>query len=222
MAGEPFDSLDEFFDFAQLEQDNYALGVPIHYGTAQEFVPSLGPDVAMDWQPTAFEDTGSFAMPSEFLNHHASDQTAMPEHEQIETIYSSVHDMSKLPQDIPTPSYTWQQHPMPQEGDVIVLKQQTEQPSRPQRSNTVTRKPASAKRKGPSTRIPLDAKHMLEEEFAANPYPCSWEIDIIAHQANLDVKRVRNWFNNTRARKKPESPGPYLDDSIRVPLTIFS
>jgi hypothetical protein len=43
---------------------------------------------------------------------------------------------------------------------------------------------------------------MLEEEFAANPYPCSWEIDIIAHQANLDVKRVRNWYNNTRARKK--------------------
>jgi hypothetical protein len=43
---------------------------------------------------------------------------------------------------------------------------------------------------------------MLEEEFAANPYPCSWEMDIIAHQANLDVKRVRNWYNNTRARKK--------------------
>jgi hypothetical protein len=27
-------------------------------------------------------------------------------------------------------------------------------------------------------------------------------MDIIAHQANLDVKKVRNWFNNTRARKK--------------------
>lgn len=64
------------------------------------------------------------------------------------------------------------------------------------------RKPASAKRKGPPNRIPPEARQMLEEEFATNPYPCSWEIDIIAHQANLDTKRVRNWFNNSRARKK--------------------
>ncbi|KAF2635723.1 hypothetical protein P280DRAFT_436648 [Massarina eburnea CBS 473.64] len=70
------------------------------------------------------------------------------------------------------------------------------------RSPAVTRRPASATRKGASNRIPLEARQMLEEEFAANPYPCSWEIDVIAHQANLDVKRVRNWFNNTRARKK--------------------
>lgn len=63
-------------------------------------------------------------------------------------------------------------------------------------------KPASAKRKGPQSRIPFEAKQILEDEFNSNPYPCSWEMDIIAHQANLDVKKVRNWFNNTRARKK--------------------
>ncbi|KAH7402326.1 hypothetical protein DE146DRAFT_462419 [Phaeosphaeria sp. MPI-PUGE-AT-0046c] len=63
-------------------------------------------------------------------------------------------------------------------------------------------KPASAKRKGPQSRIPLEAKQILEDEFTSNPYPCGWEMDIIAHQANLDVKKVRNWFNNTRARKK--------------------
>jgi hypothetical protein len=63
-------------------------------------------------------------------------------------------------------------------------------------------KPASAKRKEPQSRIPLEAKQILEDEFTANPYPCSWEMDIIAHQANLDVKKVRNWFNNTRARQK--------------------
>jgi hypothetical protein len=63
-------------------------------------------------------------------------------------------------------------------------------------------KPASAKRKGPQSRIPLEARQILEDEFTANPYPCSWEMDIIAHQANLDVKKVRNWFNNTRARQK--------------------
>ena len=65
-------------------------------------------------------------------------------------------------------------------------------------------KPASAKRKGPQSRIPLEARQILEDEFATNPYPCNWEYDIIAHQANLDVKKVRNWFNNTRARKKSE------------------
>jgi hypothetical protein len=63
-------------------------------------------------------------------------------------------------------------------------------------------KPASAKRKGPQSRIPLEARQILEDEFAANPYPVAWEMDIIAHQANLDVKKVRNWFNNTRARQK--------------------
>jgi hypothetical protein len=78
-------------------------------------------------------------------------------------------------------------------------------PSVPLRhASTATWKPASAKRKGPQSRIPLEAKQILEDEFAANPYPCSWEMDIIAHQANLDVKKVRNWYNNTRARKKGE------------------
>lgn len=72
------------------------------------------------------------------------------------------------------------------------------------RSSVTGWKPASAKRKGPQSRIPLEAKQILEDEFAGNPYPCSWELDIIAHQANLDVKKVRNWYNNTRARKKGE------------------
>jgi hypothetical protein len=71
-----------------------------------------------------------------------------------------------------------------------------------QQPSNATWKPASAKRKGPQCRIPLEARQILEDEFAANPYPCTWELDIIAHQANLDVKKVRNWFNNTRARKK--------------------
>jgi hypothetical protein len=76
-------------------------------------------------------------------------------------------------------------------------------PTLPSRQNSLINwKPASAKRKGPQSRIPLEARQILEDEFVANPYPCSWEMDIIAHQANLDVKKVRNWFNNTRARKK--------------------
>ena len=57
-------------------------------------------------------------------------------------------------------------------------------------ASSATWKPASAKRKGPQSRIPLEARQILEDEFATNPYPCSWEMDIIAHQANLDVKKV--------------------------------
>lgn len=220
MAGEPLDSLDEFFDFAQLERDNYAFDAPIHYESPSHFVPPLGPDAAMDWQPTVPQDIGPFAMPPEFPDSNALSHIVLPEPNKIAPMFSPVHDMPVVPQDVPALPDAWQQHPMPREGDVIVLQQQTAQPSRPQRSNTVIRKPASAKRKGPSTRIPLDAKQMLEEEFAANPYPCSWEIDIIAHQAHLDVKRVRNWFNNTRARKKPESPGPQFVKLIRAPLTL--
>jgi hypothetical protein len=101
------------------------------------------------------------------------------------------------------------------QSDVLSLLQ-TPQPSSQSTSfpslrqaPIANRKPASAKRKGPQSRIPLEAKQILEDEFAANPYPCSWEMDIIAHQANLDVKKVRNWFNNTRARKKGEGELPF-------------
>ncbi|KAF2824783.1 hypothetical protein CC86DRAFT_295586 [Ophiobolus disseminans] len=83
------------------------------------------------------------------------------------------------------------------------------QPAAPLRhASTASWKPASAKRKGPQSRIPLESRQILEDEFAANPYPCGWEMDIIAHQANLEVKKVRNWFNNTRARKKDEDADP--------------
>ncbi|KAF3008556.1 hypothetical protein E8E13_006949 [Curvularia kusanoi] len=81
-------------------------------------------------------------------------------------------------------------------------------------------KPASAKRKGPQSRIPLESRQILEDEFATNPYPCNWEYDIIAHQANLEVKKVRNWFNNTRARKKGEDldAASRQDDQYGIPI----
>ncbi|CAO2653184.1 Nn.00g025950.m01.CDS01 [Neocucurbitaria sp. VM-36] len=89
----------------------------------------------------------------------------------------------------------------------IPVNHSQNRPTAPLRqASTASWKPASAKRKGPQSRIPLEARQILEDEFVANPYPCSWEMDIIAHQANLDVKKVRNWFNNTRARKKGGDP----------------
>ncbi|KAL1600647.1 homeodomain mating type protein alpha2 [Paraconiothyrium brasiliense] len=209
MAGEPLDSLDEFFDFAQLEKDNNGFDPSLQYDAAAQAASFLGPDSAMDWQPSIGADMGAMDIPSEFSFSIPEDQTLS--FFQADPMPPLVQDISMVPQTLTdhhsrTPSYSWQHHPMPREGEVITLRQETNQLVRPQRRNTVTLKPASAKRKGPSTRLPVEARQMLEEEFAANPYPCSWEIDIIAHQANLDVKRVRNWFNNTRARKKPESP----------------
>jgi hypothetical protein len=82
-------------------------------------------------------------------------------------------------------------------------REQVKRPSRPVRQSSSSHKPASATHKGRSNRIPLEARQTLEDEFSTNPYPCTWEIDIMAHQLKLDTKQVRNWFNNTRARKKP-------------------
>lgn len=52
MASEPLDSLDEFFDFTQLEQDNHVYQNPVHFEASAPALPTLGPDNAMDWQPT--------------------------------------------------------------------------------------------------------------------------------------------------------------------------
>lgn len=108
-------------------------------------------------------------------------------------------------------SHSWEPEPAGQaitSPEIAELPLGTSAPT--QQIANASWKPASAKRKGIQSRIPIEAKQILEEEFAANAYPCSWEMDIIAHQANLDVKKVRNWFNNTRARKKCE--GAYISE----------
>ncbi|KAF2746685.1 hypothetical protein M011DRAFT_468386 [Sporormia fimetaria CBS 119925] len=92
-------------------------------------------------------------------------------------------------------------------------------PEQPIRQRPSLREPASAKHKGRSTRIPLATRQLLEDEFTTNPYPCSWEIDIIAHQVGLDAKRVRNWFNNARARRKPEA---VLEKTVSSTRTLAS
>jgi hypothetical protein len=195
MASAPLDVLDEFLDFSQLENDYGMHGCgEQHEFDIQDF-PTQILHHDMDWQPTApahgiltalpsdlFSDL-LLQSPTDLISHDAHLDPGSTTYVQIQSdvdnnALAAPSDLSdKLVQD-PVPS------------------------TLPQRNATVIHKPASAKRKGPSSRIPAEARQMLEEEFAANPYPCSWEIDIIAHQANLDVKRVRNWYNNTRARKK--------------------
>ena len=175
----------------------------------------------MDWQPTGPAASGSLTRPSpgtfsdDFLSasvalssldshSHIQSTTCTPPESDFDNKVVSYKPHPRRPRhdDQHSPSSAAVDLTLPELQKNELNVQKSASPSQPQRSSSVVHKPASAKRKGPSTRIPAEARQMLEEEFAANPYPCSWEIDIIAHQANLDVKRVRNWYNNTRARKK--------------------
>ncbi|ORX99490.1 hypothetical protein BCR34DRAFT_126482 [Clohesyomyces aquaticus] len=61
--------------------------------------------------------------------------------------------------------------------------------------------PKKSKAKRP--RIASEAREILESKFAINPYPSPFEMDNIVREANLDPKKVRNWFNNARARRNP-------------------
>lgn len=231
MASNPLDSFDEFFDFAQLESDN-GLHVDSQQHLHEQTISTLAIDSAMDWQPSTPNDNGPFAGSTVGYPSYDGSITLSYDSATLDpvSLYESTGSLQPQPclrdsiaggssatfpcsinsheaaYQIPQDALSSQPVaalPSPAANNIELRARGISTPAQPHRSGTITRKPASAKRKGPSTRIPLEAKQMLEEEFAANPYPCSWEIDIIAHQANLDVKRVRNWYNNTRARKKP-------------------
>ena len=180
------------------------------------FHNASGSQTSKDWQHVALPVELSFALGEDAntqainLQHTCSSVSGPGLVQSREPIYGS--PSSSLPTREPTAlsggvsaNPTAMQHtsPLPQveqRHDELVARS-----SLPDRqASTSSWKPASAKRKGPQNRIPLESRQILEDEFATNPYPCSWEMDIIAHQASLDVKRVRNWFNNTRARKKCE------------------
>ncbi|KAF1993641.1 hypothetical protein P154DRAFT_449674 [Amniculicola lignicola CBS 123094] len=117
---------------------------------------------------------------------------------------------STLPQvpAYPSPSSTNEARVFPEPSSVEI----------PSRSHTISdRMPASARRKGPQARMPREARQILEDEFATNPYPCSWEFDIIAHQANIEVKKVKIWFNNARARKLNPGQSPLECTAAELP-----
>ncbi|KAF2260941.1 hypothetical protein CC78DRAFT_619894 [Lojkania enalia] len=61
----------------------------------------------------------------------------------------------------------------------------------------------TTRKRGAQPRITLEAKRVLEEHYARAPYPTSRELDAIAQQTNLELRRVRNWFNNARSRRPP-------------------
>ena len=221
-------SLEEFFDFARLESDNEnAFQAECLEESSEQAFPAAHPAVGMEWQPSTFDayndlthlpintglDTSESGAPSGPLTQAAhslpvADLLTFQPHNALATegegAMQWVPSNQTLPREtstqllLPTTTVS-ESSPTPH----ALIRQFKPQPlSQPRRSTTRAHKPASAKRKGPQTRIPLETRQILEDEFATNPYPCNWEIDIIAHQVNLDVKQVRNWFNNTRARKK--------------------
>ncbi|KAH5014171.1 hypothetical protein HBI74_184880 [Parastagonospora nodorum] len=228
MASHAFDDLDAFFDFDQLEHDHGIRTVTTP--CQQHDDPSVHPGqvLSMDWVADAphvlaspdfhthnFIQKASYPQTCSYEIRHDGDAGTYPlprpDYEDASASQDATSDQNPRP--YIAPSSSSQMHSpglgspgrdiaadLHDEKDLVLHPTPTAIPLR--QASTASWKPASAKRKGAQSRIPLEARQILEDEFAANPYPCSWEIDIIAHQANLDVKKVRNWFNNTRARKK--------------------
>jgi hypothetical protein len=228
MANDPLGSLEEFFDFDKLECDTRNHAQYQSPTLLDPSFPALGEEHVMDWHHSFFEESCAIdAFPSHLLSgvddmvldHDytgIADDMPLPEevrYDMFDSISNTATDpvslvlrnndsftaLSEPLADNTTPNISLSV-PTSTMPSVTTRKDQPE--NRTRNSAAPSRKPASAKRKGPPNRIPQEARQMLEEEFATNPYPCSWEIDIIAHQANLDTKRVKNWFNNSRARKK--------------------
>lgn len=240
------DNLEEFFDFAQLEQDN-GLYSAYPEGHREEVAHAEGV-ICMDWQPVLsdynpppeeqvkVQQWSLDGIVNQSLTHsnlHAMSPEWSTNPTPITNEHQQLHGLAPAPSSslqvsdsfipsagvpyydpalssgqingAPATSYGPLDKNAFDTSDVRATHPVPPKASPPtRRTSSASWKPASAKRKGPQSRIPLESRQILEDEFATNPYPCSWEYDIIAHQANLDVKKVRNWFNNTRARKKGE------------------
>ena len=221
MAG-THDNLDEFFDFAQLEQDSFLAN-----GCAE--IQNVGIAVsdsitAMDWQPA----THDYTLPSEDFQDHQAQQwplnnmlTQSLSHTQSHPVVSmwpisnaaipydphqchephnapsssiSASDYVSLPSGViqdrtiasgqagAMSAYPHSKLAADHDYDPPVVRapNNVDKPpsvttgvSLPTRhASSASWKPASAKRKGPQSRIPLEARQILDDEFASNPYPC--------------------------------------------------
>lgn len=232
MADHAPEELDEFFDFTRLEADmNDELAQcqpPVFPSIDATCSGSLETHAAMEWEPTISEAPivldASYLEPFQLssgcdISQPGTASIPTAPHWQQQSPEQNESVIGMLPpvgiatvDEMETEMAASLDYVSPNHVIEPPLAKHTtprtprEKPRRlPLRPEADNRKPASAKHKGPSSRIPLEARQMLEDEFLTNPYPCSWEIDIIAHQASLDAKRVRNWFNNARARKKVQS-----------------
>ncbi|OCL04494.1 hypothetical protein AOQ84DRAFT_391515 [Glonium stellatum] len=57
------------------------------------------------------------------------------------------------------------------------------------------------KKKSSLYRISPEARVILEEQFQSSPYPCVEDVAQLAQLTSLKPSTIKNWFNNTRARK---------------------
>lgn len=234
MVSRAFDDLNQFFDFDQLEHDHGApASTDFYQGQAApcSLEDVMAIDWAAGDDPAPQPDLDAFQpvdihmqdflqdvhsqdhahwpladVPQHSANNDLPSSFLEPEPQQLNHAQIVAGDAFNLPIQSSYPGLSLaNSETSPSTHSEEVVAASRSRPTPPTRqASTASWKPASAKRKGPQSRIPLEARQILEDEFIANPYPCSWEMDIIAHQANLDVKKVRNWFNNTRARKKGE------------------
>lgn len=190
MAFHTIDDMNEFFDFDQLDTDHgsYPVHTPLDQHSAS--TNNFHDDMTIDWAADELALSLSHAQSLSNTNLQDAVSDFPIDDVAFEASFGAL-DTPYLDPIIATPL-----------EDAASDRTRSTTACRP--ASTSTLKPASAKRKGPQSRISLEAKQILEDEFASNPYPCGWEMDIIAHQANLEVKKVKNWFNNTRARKKSD------------------
>ncbi|KAH4217055.1 hypothetical protein HBI81_139760 [Parastagonospora nodorum] len=61
------------------------------------------------------------------------------------------------------------------------------------------------------TRISKAAKKVLEEHFGANPYPNEFETSSLVRATHLTGRTIKDWFSNTRSRKKSTTHIQTLD-----------
>ena len=78
------------------------------------------------------------------------------------------------------------------------VKSQQASPEQTMNSSTLS---LPSMKKSPPTRIPKEARLILEENFQSSPYPSTQDVSTIAKLTSLKPTTVKNWFNNSRARR---------------------
>ncbi|KAF2729854.1 hypothetical protein EJ04DRAFT_555841 [Polyplosphaeria fusca] len=80
-----------------------------------------------------------------------------------------------------------------------LIPELTAQPESLHSVSTGPNEPQRTRRRQP--RISSSAKKILERFFTDSPYPLAREIEGLTVSTGLEFKKIRNWFNNTRARR---------------------
>ncbi|KAF2477114.1 uncharacterized protein BDR25DRAFT_339141 [Lindgomyces ingoldianus] len=218
--------LEEFFDFGEFEPFNNSDSTE---GTTdptplQEAFPALGSASSIDWRDPSVDQHHLLATLPFHTVHETpntsvrSDLTPDPFSDlKVPFWHSAVSPNDDFAFDL---NQSWHQGAIPYDtGDpsemsispqhlhsfipskTEILPSKTRGLSSTKSARTNSEQPMSRKRR-PRCRIPSGTKRALEFKFGYNPYPSTSEIEAIAKETQLEPKQVRNWYNNTRARKR--------------------